>query len=122
MSGKQFIYTVAETEAWLHDVQRAGGFDHERQAYAALRAVLHAIRDQLTIADTARFAAQFPTLLRGLYFDGWHPNGEPGRGSLADRVREHLHGQPDVPADRALQAVQTVVAQRLGQKEVAGLW
>ncbi|WP_431856211.1 DUF2267 domain-containing protein [Azospirillum sp.] len=121
MSGERFAHTVAETEAWLHDVQSAGGFDHERQAYAALRAVLHAIRDQLTVADTARFAAQLPTLLRGLYFDGWHPDAAPGRGSLVDRVREHLHGQPDVPTDQALQAVRTVMAQRLGQKDVAGL-
>jgi len=121
MSGERFAHTVAETEAWLQDVQRAAGFDHERQAYAALRAVLHAVRDRLTVADTARFAAQLPTVLRGLYFEGWHPDGAPARGSLADRVREHLHGQPDVPTDQALQAVRTVVARRLGQKAVAEL-
>lgn len=121
MSGERFAHTVAETEEWLHDVRRAGGFDHERQAYAALRAVLHAIRDRLSLTDTARFAAQLPTLLRGLYFDGWHPDADPGRGSLADRVREHLHGQPDVPCDQALHAVRTVVARRLGQKAVAEL-
>jgi len=121
MSGERFAHTVAESEAWLHDVQRAAGFEHERQAYAALRAVLHAMRDQLSVAGTARLAAQLPTLLRGLYFDGWHPDAETGRGSFLGRVRDHLNGQPDVAAESAAQAVLTVVVGRLGQRAVAEL-
>lgn len=121
MSGERFAHTVAETADWLHAVRRAAGFEHERQAYAALRAVLHTVRDQLPVAGNARFGAQLPTLLRGLYFDGWHPDAEPGRGSFLDRVRDHLNGQPDVPADAAAHAVLTVVVDRLGQRAVAEL-
>lgn len=121
MSGERFAHTVAETEDWLHDVRRAAGFEHERQAYAALRAVLHTLRDQLPVADTARLGAQLPTLLRGLYFDAWHPGGDTGRASFLDRVRDHLNGQPDVAAEAATRAVLTVVVDRLGQRAVAEL-
>lgn len=124
MSGDRFAHTVAETEAWLEEVQRAAGFAHQRQAYAALRAVLHTWRDHLTVADTAQFAAQLPTLLRGLYFDAWHPGAtpeSPSRSTFLDAVRDRLAGQPDVAPDHAVQAVLTVVVNRLGQKAVKEL-
>jgi uncharacterized protein (DUF2267 family) len=124
MTGDRFAHTVAETEAWLDEVQRAAGFAHERQAYAALRAVLHTVRDHLAIADAARFAAQLPTLLRGLFFDGWHPGGgpdSPSRNTFLDTVRDRLAGQPDVAPDHAVRAVLAVVGGRLGQKAVEEL-
>ena len=36
-------------------------------AYRVLRAVLHALRDRVTVDVAAKFAAQLPTLLRGVY-------------------------------------------------------
>ena len=120
MSGDWFAHTVEETEAWLEEVRSTAGFAHERQAYAALRAVLLAVRDQLSIPDTARFSAQLPTLLRGLYFDAWHP-GEADAQSFAAAVRDRLSGQPDIAPDRAIHAVLAVVARRLGRKAVEEL-
>lgn len=124
MSGDRFANTVAESEAWLDEVRAAAGFAHERQAYAALRAVLHTLRDHVTVADTARFAAQLPTLLRGLYFDAWHPGERVdalSHRAFLDAVQDHLSGHPDVAADTATHAVLEVITTRLGRKAMEEL-
>jgi uncharacterized protein (DUF2267 family) len=45
--------------------EELGGEDREC-AYRALRAVLHALRDRLTVDVSAKLAAQLPTLIRGV--------------------------------------------------------
>jgi uncharacterized protein (DUF2267 family) len=45
--------------------------ERRSQSYAALRAVLHALRDRLTIAEAAHLAARLPMLIRGIYYHGW---------------------------------------------------
>jgi uncharacterized protein (DUF2267 family) len=57
----------------------ATGLDR-RRAYRALAAVLHALRDRLTVDEVAQLGAQLPILVRGLYYDQWHhPAGKPDR-------------------------------------------
>jgi uncharacterized protein (DUF2267 family) len=69
--------TVQESNLWLSDLE-ARLLVTRHQAYAALRATLHVLRDRLPPATAVNFAAQLPMLLRGLYFEGW---------SLAPRER-----------------------------------
>jgi uncharacterized protein (DUF2267 family) len=55
----------------------------QQRAYRALRAVLHALRDRLSVNDASHLAAQLPMLFRGLYYEGYHPTGKP----LAERQK-----------------------------------
>ena len=55
------------------------GFPNQRSAFAALRAVLHTLRDRLPLANAAQLGAQLPTLIRGVYYEGWDPMREPSR-------------------------------------------
>ncbi len=66
--------SLQHTHEWLHEIGQELGFDDERAAYAALRATLHAVRDRLPAELVAHFGAELPMLVRGIYYDGWHPS------------------------------------------------
>lgn len=72
-----FDKTVQTTNAWLKEIMEVTGPDR-RRAYRVLAAVLHALRDRLTVDEVAQLGAQLPILVRGIYYDQWrHPSGKP---------------------------------------------
>jgi uncharacterized protein (DUF2267 family) len=74
-----FSTTVDKTNRVLKDIEQRYGWPKERRnhSYAALRAVLHTLRDRLIVEETAHFAAQLPMLIRGIYYTGWDPSRVP---------------------------------------------
>jgi uncharacterized protein (DUF2267 family) len=60
-----FDATVHKTNEWLNDVMDALSSRDQHQAYAAMRATLHALRDRLTVEEVAQLGAQLPMLIRG---------------------------------------------------------
>ncbi len=79
-----FEKTLHKTNAWLADLEEELGESDRHRAYAALRSVLHALRDRLTTDELAQLGAQFPMLVRGMFYEGWNPVPHPPR----DRSRE----------------------------------
>jgi uncharacterized protein (DUF2267 family) len=85
MSSKAIDSTVHKTNEWLEAVSGNLGGNVDRDvAYNLLRAVLHALRDRLSVDGTAHLGAQLPMLIRGLYYEGWHPSNKPLRVRHAD--------------------------------------
>lgn len=87
--------TVDKTNRVLRDIEESFGWPKERrnQSYAALRAVLHAVRDRLTVDEAAHVAAQLPVLIRGIYYGGWDPSRAPqkmSREEFLERVRKEF--------------------------------
>jgi uncharacterized protein (DUF2267 family) len=72
-----FDTSIIKTKGWIRDVKEELSLDDDQQGYVALRGVLHALRDRLTVEEAVQFGAQLPMLLRGVYYDGWHPAGKP---------------------------------------------
>jgi len=51
--------TVEKTHAWLNELAAELGTDDKRDPYRALRAVMHAIGDRLTVDETAHWRPSF---------------------------------------------------------------
>lgn len=89
-----FDTTVQDSNLWLKEIETHLGQCERQEAYAALRAVLHTLRDRLPAQAAVNFAAQLPMLLRGVYFEGWILPEKPERShtvaEFADKVHELL--------------------------------
>jgi uncharacterized protein (DUF2267 family) len=72
-----FESTFQKTREWIHEIQEEIDVQDEREAYAALRAVLHTLRDRLTVEEAADLGAQLPMMIRGTYYEGWNPSNKP---------------------------------------------
>lgn len=99
--------TVHKTNEWLHGIGKSLGGANPQAAYRALRAVLHALRDRLTVEDAAAFGAQLPLLVRGIYYEGWHPRGKPLKIRHADEFLARVRGEltENLHPDIAVRAV-----------------
>jgi uncharacterized protein (DUF2267 family) len=107
-----FDRTLHTTNTWLDQILRDLGCDR-KLAWRALGAVLHALRDRVPLGLAIHFGAQLPLLVRGLYYDQWHPSEEPSRFRSADEflayVQKGLTGIHPVNPEAAAQAVLRVI-------------
>jgi uncharacterized protein (DUF2267 family) len=75
---------------------------------------LHTIRDHLPEAEAADLGAQLPTLLRGVYYDGWRPSAARhrphGQDEILDEVRQHLGRGAPLDPERVLRAIIRVLS------------
>lgn len=70
-------HSVQTMQEWLKELKETGELADEAAAYKVLRAVLHQLRDQLTLEEAVDLSAQMPLMVRGLYFEHWRPHKVP---------------------------------------------
>jgi uncharacterized protein (DUF2267 family) len=117
-----FDSTMQTTNVWLHDVMDRTGWQDKHRAYHALRVVLHALRDRLPIDQAAALGAQLPMLVRGFYYEGWHPAGKPVKERKKEEFLAHIaaafQNDPDVNPEDIARAVFQVIAQHVTPGEI----
>jgi len=69
--------SVEKAHIWINDLAAELGTEDGQHAYRVLRAFLHALRDHLSVDETAALAAQLPIFVRGVFYEGWDPSGTP---------------------------------------------
>lgn len=119
---KSLNHTMELTREWLEELRAKDPFQTEDQAYAYLRAVLHAVRDRLTVEEAAHFASELPMLVRGFYYEGWRPALAPDKKrktveDFLDAVKESLHDQftPVSDVAVAVSAVLELLTERMDE-------
>jgi uncharacterized protein (DUF2267 family) len=124
MMNELFGETLEKTQAWMTELREDLEWDHPTGLLAVLRAALHALRDRLAPGEAAHLAAQLPTLIRGVYYEGWRPAAEPwkerhGAGFLA-RVERELKGYADLKdSEWATRAVFRLLSRHVSAGELA---
>lgn len=117
-----FDTTLQRTNSWLKDLMLVLRWQDRHKAYQALRATLHALRDRLTVEETAHLGAQLPMLIRGFYYEGWDPTGKPvkerHRDQFLDRIRQHFRDDEHVDAELVAAAVFILLASRVTEGEI----
>lgn len=131
-----FEKTLIETYEWIDEITGMLAWNDRHYGLQALRGTLHALRDELSVDQGAKLAAQLPTLIRGLYYESWNPPIEPLRSTklqFLTRVERALGGYvPKYDTELVAQSVFSVLEHRVSgecakikttlSKELRGLW
>lgn len=118
-----FDTTLQKTQVWLNGLMAELGWQENRhRAYLALRAVLHALRDRLTVEEAVHLGAQLPMLVRGFYYEGWKVSGKPVRERHAEDFLAHVaaafRGDQTVDPELVTRAAFKVLHQHITEGEI----
>lgn len=118
-----FERTLHETNLWLKELMEEYGLDSREDAYAALKATFHVLRDRIGPENAVHLGAQLPTLLRGVFYEGWHPAKTPTYErhlrDFLNHLSEHLPPRLAAEPELAARAVFNVMWRRIDSGEVA---
>ena len=115
-------HAIQNTQEWLKELSDNGELADSQESLAVLRAVLHRLRDRLTMEEAVDLGAQLPTMIRGIYYEGWQPSRTPtkvrSRQEFVDDVsaREFPNA---VPVEQAIRDVFAVLARHCDPGEIS---
>jgi uncharacterized protein (DUF2267 family) len=116
-------HTVQLTHVWINELDKSIGWQNKPRSFRLLRAVLHALRDWLQVNEAADFAAQLPTLIRGVYYDQWRPATVPakerGRDSFLARIDHDFRTDPIGDTAGAVTEVFRLLSSKVTAGEIA---
>jgi uncharacterized protein (DUF2267 family) len=112
---------IQTMQEWLKELKESGELADQAAAYKVLRAVLHQLRDRLTVEEAADFGAQLPLMVRGLYFEHWRPHKVPRKirskaaflDELSTEILPHTY-----PVDWAVSTVFGLLARHCDPGEI----
>jgi uncharacterized protein (DUF2267 family) len=114
--------TVQKTYEWLGEIREELHVEDSQTAYHALSSVLHTLRDRLGPEEVAGLGAQFPILVRGIFYDAWHPANKPlkmrSKQEFLNLVHERFGAIAMIQPERLVHSVLAVVERHISAGEV----
>ena len=118
----QLAAAGSETQDWIDDLVRRLDWQSREKTLDALIAAFHALRDGLPWDEAVQVGAFLPLILRGFYYEGWHPTARSlpltTRETFLERIHDALHQEPGIDAELVARAVFSLLAERLPPAEL----
>ena len=115
-------HTVQLTHIWINELDARLGWENKHRSYRLLRTVLQAVRDWLPINEAVDLGAQFPELLRGVYYEHWRPTTTPvknrHKGDFIARIDDAFKTDPIVFTPDAVTAVFGLLSDKIAAGEI----
>lgn len=116
-----FDKTLQITNHWFNEIMEEVG-PNRQVAWKVLNAVLHKLRDRLTVDLAAHLGAQLPMLVRGAYYDQYEPSRQPERWSSMQEfiaeVNQAMSGIRPTDPRLAIAAVFGVLSRHLAEGQI----
>ncbi|MBM9605002.1 DUF2267 domain-containing protein [Desulfopila inferna] len=113
---------VQSAHIWVKDIMYELNLSDPDQAYHVLRTTLQALRDRLPPAEAVHLGAQLPTLIRGVYYEGWKIADKPLKIRKKEEFYEHISELYNAPLaveqETAARAVFKLLYHHLSEGEV----
>ena len=116
-----FESTIHTTHEWLNQIMERLNLSERQVAYHNLRTVLHALRDRLSVDQAAALGSQLPMLIRGIFFEGWQPQGKPLKIRRKDEFLDPIEAavpKQDHDAEAIARAVFDVLSEHVSEGEI----
>ena len=114
--------TVQTTYKWVNELADQIGWHDRHKSFRMLRATLHALRDLLQVNEAVQLGAQLPTLIRGVYYEGWKPVQTQKAGhskTFFDRVQIEMYPDLVEDMDTKLANVFTLLSRHVSAGEIS---
>ena len=115
-------HAVQQTQEWLKELRDNGNLADENEAYSVLRAVLHQLRDRLTVEEAVDLGAQLPLIVRGILLRGLAAAPRAREGAHEAEIPrwcDHEAPAAPQPAEPAVRDVFTLLAHHCDPGEIA---
>ena len=120
VSHTSITHAAEQAQQWVNELAKDLDWN-EQSAFRLLKAVLHTLRDWLSPEEMADLSAQLPTLIRGIYFEGWNP-AEPAwerkKSDFVICVRNSFGYEPEIDTDKAIAAVFKLLDRHISHGEI----
>lgn len=114
-----FQHSLQTTDRWLKQIMVELGWDDQHKAYTALRATLHALREQLPVDECAQLSAQLPLVLRGVYWEGWNPTcTTPTHDAFLTDIHAAFRHNPNIDPEQVARAFFKALAKEISAGEM----
>jgi uncharacterized protein (DUF2267 family) len=117
---RTFDKAIEKASIWVNDVRQELNYEDNQKAYVALRSVLKALRDRLTVEEATDLGGQLPMMIKGIYYDGWDPSAKPVTLRSTQEFYDYMNRElrDDINPERATKAVFKTLKKHITDGEI----